>query len=208
MATKQTGWSRAYNEKAYDRLAVTIPKGRKTAVEALAKERGESVNGLINSLLRGIMGLSEDEWKNPQIEPHAPTLSVKPLMLEELTERMIIYLEFYGRENYSEPYQIYEIDTESDCVSFFSFGSDDWFSNDTKMYNKTWRCWAHNPTDDERSAAAWETLDCSTCANCATEKNHCRFYDGNLEVAIKECALVHFDAYRTNHGVVGLSEDE
>jgi hypothetical protein len=64
MPKKQTGWSRAYNEKAYDRLAVTIPKGRKTAVEAFAKERGESVNGLINGLLRGVMGLSEDEWKN------------------------------------------------------------------------------------------------------------------------------------------------
>lgn len=53
-----------YIAKAYDRINLTIPKGRKMTVEALAKERGESVNGLINGLLRGITGLSEDEWKN------------------------------------------------------------------------------------------------------------------------------------------------
>ena len=52
-----------YNEKAYDRLAVSIPKGLKQAVEAHAKRKGESVNGLVNELLRADMGLSEDEWK-------------------------------------------------------------------------------------------------------------------------------------------------
>ena len=64
MPKKQTEWSRAYNEKSYDRLAITIPKGRKQAVEAHAREKGESVNGLVNALLRADMGLSEDEWKN------------------------------------------------------------------------------------------------------------------------------------------------
>lgn len=63
MAKKQTEWSRAFNEKAYDRLAVTVPKGRKATVEALAAESGQSVNGLINELLRAAAGLTEDEWK-------------------------------------------------------------------------------------------------------------------------------------------------
>lgn len=63
MAKKQTKWSRAFNEKAYDRLAVTVPKGRKATVEALAAESGQSVNGLINELLRAAAGLTEDEWK-------------------------------------------------------------------------------------------------------------------------------------------------
>ena len=66
MPKKQTEWTRAYNEKAYDRLAITIPKGRKQAVEAHAKARGESVNGLVNALLRADMGLSEDEWKRSE----------------------------------------------------------------------------------------------------------------------------------------------
>ena len=45
-----------YNEKAYDRLSITIPKGRKAAVEAHAQSKGESINGLVNALLRADMG--------------------------------------------------------------------------------------------------------------------------------------------------------
>ena len=52
-----------YNAKKYDNLRIVIPKGRKQAVEAHAKRKGESVNGLVNELLRADMGLSEDEWK-------------------------------------------------------------------------------------------------------------------------------------------------
>ena len=68
MAKKQTEWSRKYNEKAYDRLAITIPKGRKSTVEAVAAARGESVNGLVNGLLRGAAGLTEEEWRAPAAE--------------------------------------------------------------------------------------------------------------------------------------------
>jgi len=67
MPKKQTEWTRAFNEKAYDRLAITIPKGRKATVVALAKELGEeSINGLVNALLRGAAGLSEDEWRKKE----------------------------------------------------------------------------------------------------------------------------------------------
>ena len=52
-----------YNEKAYDRLAVTIPKGRKATVEEHAQSKGLSVNGLVNALLRAEVGLSEEDWK-------------------------------------------------------------------------------------------------------------------------------------------------
>ena len=51
------------NEKAYYRLAITIPKGQKQAVEAHAQGKGQSVNGLVNALLRDDMGLTEGEWK-------------------------------------------------------------------------------------------------------------------------------------------------
>ena len=66
MPKKQTEWTRAYNEKAYDRLSITIPKGRKQVIEAHAKQIGESVNGIVNRLLRAELGLSEDEWKQLQ----------------------------------------------------------------------------------------------------------------------------------------------
>lgn len=62
---KDTDYKRAFNEKTYERLAITIPKGRKAAVEAHAKQKGESVNGLVNSLLRADMALTEAEWKQP-----------------------------------------------------------------------------------------------------------------------------------------------
>lgn len=52
-----------YMKANYDEVKVRIPKGRKQAVEACAKQRGESVNGLVNALLRAEMGLSDDEWK-------------------------------------------------------------------------------------------------------------------------------------------------
>lgn len=63
MPKKQTEWTRAYNEKAYDRISVTIPKGRKAAVEACAKSQGETVNRLINNLLQRETGMTVEEWK-------------------------------------------------------------------------------------------------------------------------------------------------
>ena len=53
-----------YIKANYERLNITIPKGQKRAVEAHAKGKGESVNRLVNGLLRADMGLSESEWKN------------------------------------------------------------------------------------------------------------------------------------------------
>lgn len=60
----RTDYKRAFNEKAYDRLAITIPKGRKATVEKLAASHNESVNGFVNSLIRNAAGLSEAEWKD------------------------------------------------------------------------------------------------------------------------------------------------
>ena len=60
----RTDYKRAFNEKAYDRLAITIPKGRKATVEKLAASYNESVNGFVNSLIRNAAGLSEAEWKD------------------------------------------------------------------------------------------------------------------------------------------------
>lgn len=68
MPTARTKANRKYNEKAYDRLAITIPKGKKSVVEEYAKANGESVNGLVNSLLRAAVGLSEEEWKQSEEE--------------------------------------------------------------------------------------------------------------------------------------------
>ena len=59
-------WNDENMVKKYDRLSILVPKGQKQAVEAHAKDKGESVNGLVNTLLRADMGLSEDDWKREQ----------------------------------------------------------------------------------------------------------------------------------------------
>lgn len=56
-----------YNAANYDSLRIVIPKGRKQAVEAHASGKGQSVNGLVNALLRADMGLTEDEWKQAPV---------------------------------------------------------------------------------------------------------------------------------------------
>ena len=55
-----------------DELKIRIPKGRKTDVEAHAKSKGESINGLVNALLMADMGLSEEEWKKTTDDNNKP----------------------------------------------------------------------------------------------------------------------------------------
>lgn len=51
-----------YNEKAYDRLAITIPKGQKATVQAAAEREGESINSYTNKALLARMGLTAWAW--------------------------------------------------------------------------------------------------------------------------------------------------
>lgn len=37
-----------YEDKAYDKILLRLPKGRKEEIKAHAESRGESVNGFIN----------------------------------------------------------------------------------------------------------------------------------------------------------------
>ena len=55
---KQTAYKQAFNEKAYDRLAITIPKGQKATVQAAAEREGESINSYTNKALLARMGLA------------------------------------------------------------------------------------------------------------------------------------------------------
>ncbi len=57
-----------YIKENCDRLEIKVPKGRKATVAAVAKERGESINGLVNAFLREAAGLSEEEWKRVEAE--------------------------------------------------------------------------------------------------------------------------------------------
>ena len=52
-----------YVRNNYDSFLVRVPKGRKQVIEARAKQLGQSVNSLINALLMGDIGLTENEWR-------------------------------------------------------------------------------------------------------------------------------------------------
>ena len=53
-----------YAAKAYDRINLAVPKGRKATVEEMARQQGGSINALVNALLCREAGLSMEEWKN------------------------------------------------------------------------------------------------------------------------------------------------
>ena len=57
-----------YIKRNYDRLHIIIPKGYKQVVDAYAKERGETINSLVNNFLRNEIGVSETEWKQGKNE--------------------------------------------------------------------------------------------------------------------------------------------
>ena len=40
-----------YNEKAYDRINIAVPKGKKAIIKAHAESMGESINGYINKAI-------------------------------------------------------------------------------------------------------------------------------------------------------------
>lgn len=62
MSKTSSAVKRRWNEKNYDRLAITVPKGRKADIEARAASLGLSVNGLVNELLRKDLSMSDDIW--------------------------------------------------------------------------------------------------------------------------------------------------
>lgn len=51
MPTSRTRANRKYNEKAYDRITVSVPKGEREKIRAAAQAAGESLNGYIVSAI-------------------------------------------------------------------------------------------------------------------------------------------------------------
>ena len=48
MAERKAKWQNDYISRNYDRVNLTMPKGKKEAVQAHAEAHSESVNGFIN----------------------------------------------------------------------------------------------------------------------------------------------------------------
>ena len=62
MATSkaQQAANNKYRSKAYDRLEIVAPKGRKEQIKAHAEERGESVNAFINRAINETIARDND----------------------------------------------------------------------------------------------------------------------------------------------------
>ena len=55
MGTARTKANNKWNAKAYDRINLTVEKGRKDIIKAHADEKSESVNGFINRAINETM---------------------------------------------------------------------------------------------------------------------------------------------------------
>lgn len=55
MGTARTKANNKWNAKAYDRVNLTMPKGRKAEIQSHAAALGESVNGFINRAISEAM---------------------------------------------------------------------------------------------------------------------------------------------------------
>ena len=45
-----------YNEKAYDRINIAVPKGKKAEIQARAESRGQRVNAFVNEAIDAAVG--------------------------------------------------------------------------------------------------------------------------------------------------------
>jgi hypothetical protein len=61
MPTARTKANRKYNEKAYDRVALTVPKGQKEVIKSFAEKEGFSLNSFINEAIQEKMNKKDAE---------------------------------------------------------------------------------------------------------------------------------------------------
>ena len=61
MGKASTKAQNKYIAKAYDRVNLTMPKGKKETVQAHAESQGESVNGFINRAINEAMERDQQE---------------------------------------------------------------------------------------------------------------------------------------------------
>ncbi len=58
-----------YEEHAYDRIILYLPKGRRDELHRYAKEHSTTANAIFNKYIREQLGITEKEWKtynNPE----------------------------------------------------------------------------------------------------------------------------------------------
>lgn len=79
---------------------------------------------------------------------------LKPMTLEEVKGASRAWMEV---ETEGWDMQFVKMDKRSGGVVYQTPGSEQLYGVLYDDYGKTWRCWDREPTDEERSAAEWET---------------------------------------------------
>ena len=51
MPNKATDYKRKFNAENYDRMEITVPKGKKAEIKAYAETKGKSINGFVNEAI-------------------------------------------------------------------------------------------------------------------------------------------------------------
>lgn len=80
MGKASTRAQNKYIAKAYDRINLTVPKGKKETIQAHAVARGESVNGFINRAIDEVM--ERDSLKGPTVPAERAFHSLRPWSLK------------------------------------------------------------------------------------------------------------------------------
>lgn len=66
-----------YNEKAYDRINIAVPKGKKAEIQALAESRGQSVNAFVNEAIdAAVSGSVAQAGRDTMLTPKAITAAL------------------------------------------------------------------------------------------------------------------------------------
>ncbi len=61
MGTARTRANNKWNAKAYDRINLTVPKGKKEIIKAHADKHNESVNGFVNRAIDETIQRDQEE---------------------------------------------------------------------------------------------------------------------------------------------------
>ena len=85
MGKASTKAQNRYIAKSYDRIQIVVPKGRKADIESYVEAHGQSINGLVNDLLRQALCMTEDKWREVSVFSGA-TDKTEKLLTEDIHE--------------------------------------------------------------------------------------------------------------------------
>ena len=91
---------------------------------------------------------------------HRYTPLLRPLSKQEALEKAFVYREWKNFGVDKEPIllmYLWDEYYETDMLAWQEFSEDAYELVGDAEYDKDWRCWERKPTDEERSAAEWET---------------------------------------------------